>query len=234
MTRKLFESEKRIMRNIALEHLGHEPSRAEFVYLETYCPTRRQGGGGQFNSDFRLQLDERDLSEIDFSPGCAGGMSPVLPNTIGAEIFLTVEKSSDKPILLELMGGDAFGVDYFGRYIRDVETMLKELTGCARKPTLRGSDSSEFIEASGLLERGIKEVSIKHCAYSRILVVGSDICFLLFPEATSPVMRGVRHTLIGSPHCEVDCYLSGSEITCLDGWVSTQVPTTCVGPGNSE
>ena len=225
MTRKLFESEKRIIRNVALKHLGHEARHAELVYLETYYAPRRQGER-QFNSDFRLQLDERDLSEIDFSPGCTGGMSPVLPNTIGAEIFLTVEEPSHKPILLELMGGEAFPIRYFASYIRDVEILLNRLGDAAGKPTPPRSDSSDSVKPSGHVQTGVKDISVKQSAYSRILVVESDICFLIFPEAASPVMGGVRHTLVRSPQCEVHCFRTGSDVTCLDGWISTQVPVS--------
>ena len=226
MTRQLFESEKRTIRNIALKHLGRETAPADFVYFETYSAPAREGETEVFNSDFRLQFDERDLSEIDFGRGTTGGMAPVLPNTLGAEVFLTVEKGTYRPLLLHLLGGEAFPMKYFATYVRHLEAMLNQLGNSQTKATLADSGPNECIEASGRLKGSIREVSIKQSAYSRILVVGSDICFLVFPDATSPVMRGVRHTLARSPQCEVHCFVSGSEITCLDGWLSTEVPAS--------
>lgn len=220
MLRDLFKSERRVIRNIALSGWGIDLDPSVGVVAQWYDCERMEPV--HFNRDFRLEFDERDLGTIDGM----SWMAAVLPNTLGAEVFLTVEKGTYKPLLLHLLGGEAFPMKYFATYIRNIETMLNHLAASQTKGRSAGSHGNEAIEAGKVLEGRIKEISIKESAYSRILVVGNDICFLVLPEATSPTMCGARHELIRSLECEVCCYLDGSKTVCLDGWITTQIPTS--------
>ncbi|MFC1597752.1 hypothetical protein ACFL5Q_07435 [Planctomycetota bacterium] len=237
--RRLFKSEQKAVSNLMRDQwqtpLDSEPKVCAEHYSNVGSASKHS-----FNADFLLKFADRHVTEFEY----VCGMSSILPNTLGAEVFLTVEKTIYRPLMLELIGGEAFPIGYFGRYIRDVEAMLHHLAVSAGRQTLTQSDSSDSIEAGVRLDGSLRKLSFKQAAYSRILVVGSDICFLVCPDATSPVMRGVRHTLVCSPRCEIDCFLSGSEISCLDGWVSAEVPTSeyklvatwgpCAGPPNLE
>lgn len=219
MLRDLFESECRVIRNVALDGWGAEPARPAGVHREWHdCTT---DSTVQFNRDFELRLDERDIRVIDGM----SWMASVVPNTLGAEVFLTVEKGTYRPLVLQLLGGAAFGIRQFTRYVRHVERLLQRLANSAFDATATETDCSDRNDAYKELVSSAARVSFENCAYARILVVGSDICFLVFPKSAIPVAHGRRNILMRSSRCEMHCFANDSDITCLDGWLSIDVLT---------
>ena len=111
----------------------------------------------------------------------------------GAELFLTVEEDSYKPIRMELLGGNAFGIKSFRTY---TDILV---------PTLRHYGYS---------------LTLKSCGYVRLIATQNHVCFLIFPELTTPVAAGSRQTLTAQTHQRVDIVLDGSSLVGIDGWLS--------------
>src|SRR5438105_4551671 len=155
--RDLFLSERRCVGNILNRHLAIDL--AQFrdlkVRAEHYSPAR-SSARSNFNHDFALQfgLDSEFHNFKSYS-------APVLPNTIGAEVFLTVDKATSMPLRLELLAGEAFPIKYFERPLEQIERALEG--------------------------RGI-DFPLKSSAYSRVLVVEGDICFLAFRSESAPLL----------------------------------------------
>lgn len=213
MMRDTFLSENRIIEVVAACHKIPITLPA-MVYREFYYESLVEKDNRSFNVDFRLQLSCEDLSRIDFENGCSGGALAVLPNTLGAEIFLTTDKTSGKPLILELMGGGAFPSRYFNQYLQQIESTIRRLV---EKPAIA-------MRFPGVSVRDFSEsVRPDKTQYSRVFIVGQDICFLFFPLDGQPTIRGDRCALVNTEEMQIDCFIEGSKITCIDGWMKTEV-----------
>jgi hypothetical protein len=138
----------------------------------------------------------------------------VLPNALGAELFLVVEKATLSPTALELNGGGAFSIEHYTPYIDAVEAAIQEAIGSVggQNVGLPQLDPS-------------KVTSVTKAAFARVLVVGSDVTFLYCPSIATPAMRGQRFNLAQADDREIDCYVDGEECVCFDGWIRTDVTT---------
>ena len=185
------------------QRLEREPS---FI-VESISEEGRKPRQPYFNADFMLDFVDRDAnwskSKIT--------MSPILPNTLGAELFLAVEEGTLRPMRLELMGGGAFPVRHYAKYIDSIETAIKKAMNIPQVSNrLCGKAVSQ-------------EFSVGASAFARIMVIQKDICFLVCPKYLLPTMRGEHSSLVREKDCEIDCYIDGEEVVCFDGWLSTDV-----------
>jgi hypothetical protein len=209
--RPLFTSEKQCVSNLFESKWKGDVAPAPAVLSESIAEPAGQAERPWFNCDFILHFV--DWGTVKSKRSAA--VCSVLPNTIGAELFLIVEKATLSPTALELNGGSAFSIRYYGSYIDVAEAALRaavERRGCRETALLRN-------ELTG-------SIPIRMAAFARILVVGNDVTFLYFPSETRPVMRGKRVSLVRRDACEIDFYADGDEIVCFDGWVRVDVSAT--------
>ena len=103
--RTLFSSEKRCISNLFyMKWNGAIPS-APAIFEETIAEPANPATRPWFNCDFILDfVDYRTFASERSASACS-----VLPNALGAELFLVVEKATLSPTALELNGG-ALGV----------------------------------------------------------------------------------------------------------------------------
>jgi hypothetical protein len=206
--RALFASERRCILNLFQMKWGGEVSRAPVVLGETIAEPIRPKRKPWFNCDFILDfVDWRTARSERSAAACS-----VLPNALGAELFLIVDKATLSPTALELNGGGAFPIARYANYIGIVEAAIQEAIA---SPDGRETDLPQI--KSSII------TSVAAAAFARVLVVGDDITFLLCPEETKPVMRGQRFGLAQADDREVHCYVDGDECVCLDGWIKTEV-----------
>lgn len=187
--RELFKSERRYIRNV-LQQCGIAFDGPVDVVREHYYPMSSTATK-HFNIDFMLEFIAADELK-DFKSHCAS----VLPNTLGAEVFVTIDVRSSRPLLTELISGEAFPIRYFKTYILAVEATLG---------------------------RSLLNVNLGNCAFCRIFVVGNDICFLASPTDRIPAQRGQRSQLRTGEEESIDAYFEGNELVCVDGWIRTEV-----------
>jgi hypothetical protein len=203
--RPLFTSEKRCVLNLFRAKWGRELLDMPTVVSETIAHAADAARTPWFNCDFILDfVDYRAFRSERSAAVCS-----VLPNALGAELFLIVEKATLVPTALELNGGGAFPIGHFAEYIHVVEaTVHKALTSLRTDvPQIRWPEA----------------ISIRKAASARVLVVGSDITFLYFTEDTTPAMRGQRVNLVERDDKEIRCYTDGDKVVCFDGWITTEV-----------
>jgi hypothetical protein len=206
--RALFASERRCVSNLFQMKWNGQIRSAPFVLTETTAEPTNPNKKPWFNGDFILDfIDWRALKSERSASACS-----VLPNALGAELFLVVEKDTLLPTALELNGGGAFSIKYYAKYIDYVEAAVCD--------TLSGLCN----QVSGLTLKRLSQVTpITKAAFARVLVVGSDITFLYSPTDTIPVMRGQRFSLTQADDREIDCYADGEDIVCFDGWIRANV-----------
>jgi hypothetical protein len=127
----------------------------------------------------------------------------VLPNTIGADVFVTVDKDSLAPLVVTMQQGAAFPIRYFRNYVAEVESLLR--TQC-RHSAVAARASIGSLDASG---------------YCRILVVGNEITFLVYPQSNEPVNTGSIITLHEAENAGVQAVIDSNSIVAIDGWLKT-------------
>lgn len=188
--RDLFLSEARFIENMILREGIGSVRTPDRVAIEYYAPPRTSKAIS-FNSDFFLQFVEmEDLK--DFRSVCC----PVRPNTMGAEVFLTLDKMTGAPLRAELIAGEAFEAEYFSSEIERIEREVSR-TGIS--------------------------VNIAQSKYARVFIVENEICFLVFPDEPEPTMRGKRVALTEGIESSIMSYVARDKLVCVDGWIKTEV-----------
>jgi hypothetical protein len=191
-SRELFISEHRYISNILREFAGIDLQASDPVVSEYYAPPRTKSRV-RFNNDYFLEFAaEKDQSKTATK---AYG-SVILPNTLGVQVFLVVDENTSKPLMTELLGGEAFPIKYFKEYVDKIEDRLAELS-CP--------------------------MDLHQTLYCRIFVVGCDICFLAFPNDTSPIVRGKRELLYADEESSVAFSVDRAEVVYVDGWIRTEI-----------
>jgi len=206
-----FSSERRCISNL-IEMEWRSPLRfAPTIVSEYIAPPIDPGKRPWFNCDFTLDfIDPRTASSEHVAT-----MSPVLPNTLGAEVFLVVQKELLAPMRLELIGGGAFSIKYYTSYLDNVEAAIREAVELRERRETR-VPWHEMVEAA----------SMRRAAFARLLVVGTDATFLYFPGETAPLTRGQRFSLVQRDDRDIDCYVDGDKVVCFDGWIRAEVTPT--------
>ena len=121
-----------------------------------------------------------------------------LPHAIGAELFLTLDSKSKQPLLLHLLGGEAFTRRHFAPYIQRAQVAV----------------SGAVPEHSA--------IQLHRARYCRILVVGDRICFLA-ADNVPPAPIGVAER-VETESMQIDLYRRDGKTVCIDGWVQFEPP----------
>lgn len=213
--RQLFLSESRCIGNLMKSGWGESLNSIPSVLAES-IDSGRTRDNARFNNDFCLDFVDPSVSNYEHITTSTS----ILPNSLGPEVFLTVERETFAPMRLELMWGASFPFTYFKDHIALVEHALREaLLSWLDIPSPMGSDVAQP-------ERLNLDVSqaISRSAFARVMVVGDDVCFLCFPNHAAPAMRGAAQTIARADTHGIDVLVDGKNIVCLDGWVRTHVP----------
>jgi hypothetical protein len=209
--RSLFVSENRCIENLFRLKWQDEAYCPPTVLSETISRPQNANKKSSFNCDFILDfVDWRASGTEREAAACS-----ILPNALGAELFLIVEKSTLMLTALELNGGYAFSIKDFANYIEHVEQTIQAAIGLVNVDKPR---SVERMLAQSL--------PLHSSSFARVLVVGRDVTFLFSPTETIPVMRGHRLPLVQSDDQEIHVYVDGGQILCIDGWVRASITST--------
>jgi hypothetical protein len=189
--RELFISERRYIENVISKCMGLRRQVSGRVAREYYAPPRSTSKV-RFNNDYFLELASgRSSGVTSRSYGAV-----ILPNTIGVDVFVTVDQQTFQPLMTELLGGEAFSLRYFKEHVDKVEDRLAELS---------------------------RPVKLRRTSYCRVFVIENDICFLAFPNDVAPIVRGTRQVLYDGAESSIECSLEGGELVYVDGWIRTDV-----------
>jgi hypothetical protein len=188
--RKLFLSERRHLRHMMkinhdVDWTGNPP-----VLYEEHSEPRRPVRGRAFNSDYMLCFTPNGDLPPEFRSCCAR----VLPRTMGAEIFLTIDVATKEPIQVHLLSGEAFQLKDFRPHADRLEAALEEL--------------------------GIS-LQLKRCQHTRMFVLEGEICFLIDPGSRTEEL-GSPQVLRSDADAEIRAYFDGDNLICLDGWLRTE------------
>jgi hypothetical protein len=201
--RSLFKSELRVIRNILSKHVGREVPQPLNLVSEYYVPPRGVATARRFNLDFVLEFVDRTSmtqNHVSFA-------ASILPNTIGVDVFVTFDKESYAPLVMELMGGEGLPPGYFRKYIDRIDEYCN-----GYRTTLEPTRTLPF--------------TIPDAHYARVLVVNNDICFLVFPDSNVPIQFGSEKCLKADAEGELYCYHQDERLICIDGWISSCTPRT--------
>jgi hypothetical protein len=211
MARPAFISELRAVQNICTEHWPVDMRSPLYVHTEWYSDLRETADGPGFNRSFSLEFIEEVVGEqaVDCMP------ASVHPNVIGVELMLTVDEKTRKPLMMELLGGEALGPEDFQDYTNLVkETVRQALTeeeGKALTPCLEADI------------RNVCRCPIETMLFARVLVIRGDICFLFCPFHETPGHWKNRLSLRTEGESAVACYAEGTRIVCVEGWVRSGI-----------
>lgn len=207
--REPFASEKRCISNLFQMKWKNHDYRVPNVVSEFIAQPAEAKTKPWFNCDFILDfVDPRAVKAKRSASVCS-----VLPNALGAELFLVVEEDSLFPTALELNGGRAFSLTHYVQYVDLVEEAIKNAVEQQNGPAAQHPHWS-------LVERA----SIHNAAFARVLVVGNDVTFLYFPNDSVPTVQGRCINIAEGDDREIYYYLDGDDVVCFDGWIRTDVP----------
>ena len=190
--RNLFISEQRYICNILRECAGVHVQTCDPVINEYYAPPRAKSSV-RFNNDYFLKL----VSEECLSAATTKAYGALIhPNLLGVHVFLVVDEKTSKPLMTELLGGEAFSLKYFQEHVEKIEDQLAQLS---------------------------HPIKLRQTSYCRIFVIENDICFLAFPYSSTPIVRGERKVLCADADSSIECSMEGTDIIYVDGWIRTHV-----------
>jgi hypothetical protein len=190
--RELFISERRYIQNVLWNRAQVRFESSGPVMVEHYAPPRT-AAQVRFNNDYFLQFVSNDDRQIINSKAyCA----PVLPNTLGVDVFVSVDERTSQPFMTELLGGEAFSMKYFKEHIEKIESRLAQLS---------------------------RPIELRRTSYCRIFVIENEICFLAFPNEPAPVVRGEAELLCANAESTIACSTDEAGIVYVDGWIRTFV-----------
>jgi len=218
--RNLFLSENRTISKLIYSEWEKHYNEFIVVHGESLEPVN-ENNKKRFNVDFSLDFLGKDKELPEKRKAI---MWPILPQTIGAEIFLIVEAESFKPIWMQLMGGGAFSCKYFTHYIEEIETAIQIAISTYKswlpyKEQFSESDSCEELSSDQLSKRR----PLKKHKYFRIMVIYDDICFLSFPRHELPTHQGTRYRIAEADDRCIDCCVDDEGVVCFDGWLKTSI-----------
>jgi hypothetical protein len=184
--RELFISERRFIRNVLSKQSQDYVEMSGPVVVEYYAPPRKRSPL-RFNNDFSLQFVPSEQLANFKSFGAA-----ILPNTVGVDVFVTVDEETSQLLMAELLGGEAFSARFFKEHIEKIESRLTQLS-CP--------------------------IELRRASYCRIFVIENEICFLAFPNEPMPVVRGKTELLSADAESSIACSRDREGIVYLDGWI---------------
>jgi len=176
-------------------------------------PTRQH-----FNCNFEL-----DFKEWGRHTERRGIVMSLLPNTLGCELIVSLDKDGVSPMHMELLGGEAFSIKYYKRYINEIEEKIDSLLR-AKNQWFPSSEQFSQATAHDILsdtDLSTARVPLKKMKYLRIFILRDKIYFLSFKSMTKPAHFGTRYSILNEDDERIDCCFDGKELVCLDGWIKT-------------
>ncbi len=215
--RELYESERKTISMIDRIKWGRKCLDFPKIISEYHGPLRAKAKT-QFNLDFEYKFYFGDYPCEEK----AKAVTAILPNTLGAELYYFVYEDSHLPIILTLMGGEAFPIKHYKKYIDEIETVLTSaLSSCNEWQPFSEQVISDFENKVLNPEVLLKRKTITKNRYLRVMVIYDVICFLTFTNDEKPAQRGTRYRLIEDDKKCIDCYVDGNDLLCFDGWMTT-------------
>lgn len=202
--RPLFVSEWKCVSVLTEMQWNRAPSSEPEVFDEYHALDRCGSASGSFNCDFIMDFVNPKLASWKHTTT----MQPILPNTLGADLFLVTGETSLAPMRLQLIGGPAFSKKYFKRFVNEIESLLQRV----------GIQSAFSGMLSELVLKNIT-ATIRKAVFSRVLVVGDYTTFLYFPKHRTPIYIGNRINVVCQEDCVVDLFVDGDELIAVDGWL---------------
>jgi hypothetical protein len=190
--RELFISERRYISNILWKCAGLHLETNDPVVREYYAQPRT-ASSVRFNNDYFLEFASNEY--IKTATTKAYG-AVILPNTLGVHAFVLVDDQTSRPLMTELLGGEAFSLRHFKDHADKVEGRLAQLS---------------------------RPIDLRRTSYCRIFVIENDICFLAFRNDALPVVRGKRELLCDDAESLIACSTEEADIVYVDGWIRTDV-----------
>lgn len=217
--RELFLAEQKTLTLMAHKAWGIEFAALPSVLTELTEETGSSDAGNTLICDYVLEFVERPLPEGKFLTAC----EPILPNVVGADVFLTVEKATHRPLILETMNVSALSLDDLSPWIREFRRFLKTLFPAS---SVKGHPQLAPAFHTFIANDAENDASsfnwIRELSLASLAVLADNICFSLFAEGQlhSIPVPGERLTVPG--RFDVQCYSEGSHIVLLSGWVRTE------------
>lgn len=142
--RSLFTSEARCIQRMIQARWGKANSHVPAIVSEYIAAPDKPKSKPWFNCDFCLDfVDRRDA---DWASSEIASHS-ILPNTLGAELFLAVEPAAFVPMRLDLIGGQTLSFKYYAAYLQQVgEAIRRALVSQAERPINNGEHSNAGCE----------------------------------------------------------------------------------------
>jgi len=194
--RSLFLSEERILDQMIRNETGSVPDlRGVLVVRETHSKSR---GNPAFNCGFFLEFGRRIANANETR--CI--TRSILPQAIGLEMFLVIDKNSHLPISLELLTGEGLRM----RDFRDPHLYLDEFLN-------RLSGSTDALGGLAIPR------SIAEFGYTRLVWMYEEIAFLLFSECYSASGDVDAQCLHNKADDHAISVVTRGKQCCVDGWV---------------
>lgn len=213
--RDLYLAERRLLEVMSEAAWGIPVEFPDSVVAELLEPRDRRDSGLVFAQDYAVEFVERPLPSGEFVTTC----QPVLPGVFGAEVFLTAEKTSMRPLILETMNANLLDDDAVLPWLRKVDGAVRDACRCSAPAENGGSTGgSPPVFESAVHDQSDLTVPIE---YARIAVVRGNICFLLHSHKwlESSCRKSARVSVSGE--IDVWCHVSEGKCVALDGWVKT-------------
>ena len=194
-----------------------------------------------FNCDFDIYFEE--YADRAHRAECRGIVMSLLPYTLGCELILHLDRDGVSPMYMELVGGEAFSIKYYKRYINEIEEKIDSLLHAKNQllpsrwfpgswfssrisPDSWFPSSDQFSQATthdilNSTDLSGARVPLKKMKYLRIFVLRDKIFFLSFKSMTKPAHIGTRYSILDKDGERIDCCFEEKELVCLDGWIKT-------------
>jgi len=174
-----------------------EPLEDVVVFGEYHDSERRGVPHSVFNPGFLFRFYDRHV--FQHPPRTKAMMMEVLPQAIGAEIFLCIDPETRRPLDLNMPGGGAFTRRNFSAYIE---------SACQTASRVMSARAVSLFSAA---------------RYCRIVIVGDRLTVLASDE--TPPKRQIPTRRIEIPdHLLLDICEHNSKVVSIDGWVKVEVP----------
>jgi len=193
--RRLFRSEQRVLEEVIRNERGIALDLSALQVVEELQDVTK--GSRSFNSGFWLKFGA--VGEASGERTCIG--QPILPRTLGLELFLMVDKVLGFPQSLELLTGS--GIE--SRYFIKPWGHLKD-----RLATMLPSNIQNALPKKPLVE----------FPYVRVFWIYDDVSFLIFSGEYSTVLRSspLLYHDVGNNH-DISIH-AGANQYCIDGWIN--------------
>ena len=192
------------------------------IESKMYAKPRRPGLC-MFNCDFLYFFKRKTDSPVS-QFNISGIGEAILPQTMGVEVYVCVEKDTQYLISFDLVGGEGFSIKYYKKYISKIESSIDAVI--AKMTSFHPSKeqyTNDALDAKLQVEVFADyRKPLAKCRYLRVFVIDGIIYFLAFPKDEIPEQRGTSYCLIENELARVDCGFDSEGIVYLDGWLKTE------------